>query len=96
MCNLIIRPRATNMAKEAYNWYEEQQVGLGKLFVAELVSCYDNLETWPAAYAKINKNYRHIILRTFPYVVVFEVLKEEVVVFAVFHTSRSPRMKFKK
>ena len=96
MYRLVIRPQATTMAEEAYNWYEDEQAGLGKLFVAELMSCYDKLETWPAAYTKINKNYRHIILRTFPYVVVFEIIKEDVVIYAVFHTSRSPRKKFKK
>jgi plasmid stabilization system protein ParE len=96
MYQLIIRPKATNMAEKAYDWYEEQQVGLGKLFVTELVSCYDKLEAWPAAYTKIYKNYRHIILRTFPYVVVFEIIKDDVVIYAVFHTSRNPRKKFKK
>jgi len=96
MYQLIIRPRATGMAEKAYNWYEEQQPGLGKLFIAELISCYDKIETWPAAYTIINKNYRQIILKTFPYVVVYEIFEENVVVFSVFHTSRSPRKKFKK
>lgn len=96
MYQLIIRPRATNMAEKAYNWYEKQQPGLGKLFVAELITCYDKLETWPAAYTIINKNYRHIILKTFPYVVIFEIIKQDVIIYAVFHTSRDPRTKFKK
>ncbi|MES2427427.1 MAG: type II toxin-antitoxin system RelE/ParE family toxin [Bacteroidota bacterium] len=96
MYQLVIRPRATNMAEKAYNWYEEQQPGLGKLFIAELIGCYDKLETWPAAYTIINRNYRQIILKTFPYVVVFEIIKQDVVVYAVFHTSRDPQKKFKK
>ncbi len=95
MYRLIIRPQATSMAEKAYDWYEEQQLGLGKSFVTELMSCYDKLEAWPTAYAKINKNYRHIILKTFPYVVIFEIIKEDIVIYAVFHTSRNPRKKFK-
>jgi plasmid stabilization system protein ParE len=96
MYQLIIKPRAIEMAKEAYDWYEEQQIGLGDLFLIELDACYDRLETWPASYAKIKKNFRQIILRTFPYVIVFELFKDEVVIYAVFHTSRNPRKKFKK
>jgi plasmid stabilization system protein ParE len=96
MYQLIIRPLATTMAEKAYDWYEEQQSGLGKLFVTELVSCYDKLETWPAAYAKIYRDYRQIILKTFPYVVVYEIIAENVVVFAVFHTNQNPKKKFKK
>ena len=96
MYQLIIKPRAIEMAKDAYEWYEEQQIGLGDLFLKELDRCYDKIEVWPASYAKIKNNFRQIILRTFPYVVVFEVFKNDVVVYAVFHTSRSPKKKFKK
>ena len=96
MYQLVIKPRAIEMAKEAYKWYEEQQPGLGDLFLIELDSCYDKLETFPLVYAKIKKNFRQIILKTFPYVVVFEIFKDEVVIYAVFHTSRNPGKKFKK
>lgn len=84
------------MAKEAYQWYEEQQTGLGDIFLAELESSYDKVETWPASYTKIKRNFRQINLKTFPYVIVFEILNEDVVVYAVFHTSRNPKKKFKK
>lgn len=83
------------MAKEAYQWYNEQQQGLGESFLDELEGCYDKIEVWPASYAKIKKNFRQVILKTFPYVVVFEIIKDDVVVYAVFHTSRNPKKKFK-
>lgn len=84
------------MAKEAYEWYDEQQPGLGDLFLQELESCYDKLESWPIIYSKIKKNYRQLVLHTFPYVIVFEIIKKEVVVYSIFHTSRNPRKKFRK
>jgi plasmid stabilization system protein ParE len=96
MYQLLIKPRAIEMASEAYKWYEKQKDGLGDLFLSELDSCYDKLEAAPLIYAKINKNFRQIILHTFPYVVVFEILDNEVVIYAVFHTSRSPRKIFRK
>lgn len=96
MYQLLIKPRAIEMAKEAYDWYEEQQEGLGELFLKELDACYDRVEKWPLIYAKVKKNYRQAILRTFPYVVVFEIFRSDVVVYSVFHTSRSVRKKFKR
>lgn len=92
---LIIKPRAILMAKEAYDWYEEQSNGLGEIFLSELDRCYKKIEVQPTLYGKAKKNFRQIKLKRFPYVVVYEIIKSEVIVFAVFHTSRSPKHKFR-
>ncbi len=95
MYRLLLKPRAIKMTQDAYDWYEERQDGLGELFLQELESCYDKLEAWPAAYTKIKKDFRHIVLKTFPYVVIFKIIKNDLIIYAVFHTSRSPKKKFK-
>ncbi len=92
---LIIKPRAIGMAKKAFDWYEQQSKGLGEVFLSELNSCYKKIEAQPAFYSKTEKNFRQLRLKRFPYVVVYEILKSEVVVFAVFHTSRNTKYKFK-
>jgi len=83
------------MAKEAYDWYEKQSNGLGEIFLSELDRCYKKIEAQPTFYSKTRKNFRQLRLKRFPYVVVYEVMKSEVIIFAVFHTSRSPKHKFK-
>ena len=83
------------MAQEAYDWYDEQQPGLGDLFLQELEKGFEKLESWPEAYNKIRKDYRQLVLHTFPYVIVFKIIKVDVVVYAVFHTSRKPSKKFR-
>ena len=83
------------MTKEAYNWYEEQKEGLGEEFLKELDSRYDKLQSHPEYFGKIKNNFRQILLKRFPYAVVFEIMKNEVVVFAVFHTKRNPKLKFR-
>lgn len=95
MYQLQIKPRAILMAKEAYDWYEKQSKGLGEIFLSELNSCYRKIEIQPTFYGKIKKNFCQIKVKRFPYVVVYELLKNEVVVFAVFHTNRNPKLKFK-
>lgn len=84
------------MAKDAYDWYEEQKEGLGDLFLSELSRCYTKLKKNPLFYQKLKKNYRHLVLNKFPYVLIFEIIREEIIIFAVFHTARSPKSKFKK
>ena len=69
---------------------------MGDLFLDELESYYDKLEALPLAYNKIRKNFRQAVLHKFPYVIVFEIIKKEVVIYSIFHTSRNPKKKFKK
>lgn len=92
---LIIKSRATSMMQEAYQWYEQQKQGLGEEFLTELDSYYARLQSHPEYFGKIKKNFRQAALKRFPYVIVYEIIKTEVVVFAVFHTKRNPRLKFK-
>jgi plasmid stabilization system protein ParE len=96
MYQLAVKPKAVEMAKEAFEWYDEQQTGLCDRFLQELESGFDKLELSPISYKKVKKNYRQLVLRTFPYVVVFEIIRKEVVIYSIFHTSQNPSKKFKK
>lgn len=94
MYTLAIQPYAVQTMQEAYDWYEEQQIGLGELFLQEIERCFDKIEKEPLHYALIKKQYRQIGLTKFPYVIVFEIIEKHVIAYCVFHTSRSPRKKF--
>jgi plasmid stabilization system protein ParE len=83
------------MQKDAYDWYESQKVGLGELFLTELDRNYQRLQTFPTAYSKRESRYRHSKLKRFPYIVVFKIIKTQIVVYAVFHTSRDPNNRLK-
>ena len=93
MYKLIIKPAAVEMARDAYGWYNDQQQGLGEVFISALDNCFERITQHPKAYSKIKKNYRQARLKKFPYVIVFEIFKTDVVVFSVFHTSRNPKYK---
>ncbi len=95
MYSLIIKPRAILMTKDAYDWYEEQKLGLGEEFLDELDGIYNKLSSHPEYFGKVKKNFRQAALKRFPFVIVYEIIKAEVVVFAVFHTSRNPKFKLK-
>lgn len=83
------------MAQEAYIWYEKQKQGLGEEFLSESDVYYKKLESAPEYYGKVKKNYRQISLKRFSFVIVYEIMTNTVTVFAVFHTGRNPKNKFK-
>lgn len=37
---LLLKPGAEEDIDHAYSWYEDQQIGLGEMFLRELVSFY--------------------------------------------------------
>jgi hypothetical protein len=53
MYNLVIKPRAILMTKDAYDWYEKQKAGLGEDFLKELDSVYHKLEYHPEYFGKV-------------------------------------------
>jgi toxin ParE1/3/4 len=92
---VVLKPRAVLMTKDAYDWYEVRSRGLGEIFLDELDKCIKKLQSNPAGCPKILKNYRQAKMKRFPYVVLFEIFKTDIVVLSVFHTKRNPKNRFK-
>ena len=94
MYNLIIRDRAQLMLDEAYLWYEQKSPGLGERLLQEVINGFQNLQNRPDYYTKSKENYRQLILKQFPYKIVFEIIGTDVIVYSIFHTSRNPENLF--
>ena len=82
------------MLDDAYWWYEQQLPGLGERLLSEVDVCFYKLSHTPFFYSITNENYRQVMLRHFPYKIVFEILDKDVIVYAIFHTSRNPDKMF--
>ncbi len=90
---LEIRPLAAMEVLEAYDWYELQREGLGSEFLDELEMFYTSVLRNPTSYGFYDKTVRQGKLNRFPYVVVFEIFDEPVVVYSVFMTKQDPGKK---
>jgi hypothetical protein len=88
-----LRSLATLEVLEAYDWYEGERVGLGVEFLDELETFYDSLLRNPNAFSYYEKPVRQGKMNRFPYVVVFEVFDDVIVVYSVFMTSQNPQKK---
>ena len=81
--------------QDAYYYYEEQQQGLGERFKSELEKTIEYLRNNPKHFKKIKREIRQALIHRFPYLIVYEIFDATILVYAVFHTSRNPKKKFK-
>ena len=79
------------MQKSA-DWYDEQQAGVGDRFLLEVVNTFLLIAADPLHYQeRFSKKFRYAKVHDFPFVVIFKIKKQLIVVNSVFHTSRNPK-----
>jgi plasmid stabilization system protein ParE len=88
---LVYRPEAEADVHMAFDWYERQREGLGDQFLAELAKAEDVVRTNPLAFRVLQREARRVLLRRFPYQLIYRVVEDAVVILACFHGRRSPR-----
>lgn len=75
----------------SFTWYEEKAKGLGEEFLRIFYASSNYLTSNPMIYKKVYGDFRRLILSRFPYAVYFMVIKDEIIVFGLFHCARSPK-----
>ncbi len=88
---LLIQQEALLEIQEAFDWYEDQKNGLGHELLDEIEVCYTKISAHPERYGYINQDYRRIKTNRFPYILVFEIDGNNIVVNSVRHIKRQPR-----
>ena len=94
MFKVVILPVAKKDIHEAAQWYQTKQLGLGKRFTREVRSKVSFIERNPMACAKKYDNVRTVVLNTFPFLIHYTIdeIKEIIIISAVLHTSRNPKI----
>lgn len=88
----IVRPLAESDIAQAATWYENQRTDLGLRFLDATDQLFDRLRVSPLQFPLVSTDVRRALLHTFPYAVYFRVSDDAVVVLAVLHLSRDPRI----
>lgn len=89
-CRLEVRDVASAEFIEAYLWYEGQRERLGEEFHDEVQEYFDVLPQHPTGFAKWRGPFKKINLKRFPYIIVFQVMKDTIIIYSVLHSSRNP------
>lgn len=88
---VLFRPEARDDAIQARDWYEKQSAGLGGEFVRALEAAVAAASRSPDAFPAISGEFRRVLLRRFPYSLVYLLQGDTLVVLACFHHRRNPR-----
>jgi plasmid stabilization system protein ParE len=90
MSQLVLLPEAREEFDAAVDWYEERRAGLGTRFTLAVDAVLDRISKNPKMPATVLEDARKAVVRGFPYCVYYREEGENVIVLAVFHTSRDP------
>jgi len=93
---LIVTQEAADEIEASYNYYEDKQAGLGERFKNNLDDKLSQIQSNPEMFNIAEDNFREAVLKVFPFVLVFEIVRKEIRVYSVYHTSRNPGKKFKR
>jgi plasmid stabilization system protein ParE len=88
----IVRPLAQADIDAAITWYEQQQSGLGSRFLDVLDHVFKRIRDMPLQFPVISREVRRALVHTFPYAVYFREREQAVVILAVLHLRRDPRI----
>ncbi|MBI5914518.1 MAG: type II toxin-antitoxin system RelE/ParE family toxin [Bacteroidetes bacterium] len=88
---LIFHQLAVEEIQDAHDWYEQRRTGFGVEFMDAINEVVQRIVTNPKSYPKAYQQRRKALPARFPYLVIFEMHGEVILVVAVIHASRNPK-----
>jgi plasmid stabilization system protein ParE len=89
---VIVQPEAEADINDAYRWYENREPGLGGEFLGEVSTAFSRLASNPLHYPELHGTARRGRVRRFPYIVIYIVRLDQIVILAVLHQRQNPRL----
>ena len=86
----ILTP-ASKELHEAYEYYERQLNGLGKKFIESFKSSLDLIQKIPYGWRKISPKTRRINFKGFPYLILYVLDEDEIIITFICHSHRNPK-----
>jgi hypothetical protein len=86
---VVVRPLAEIDLKEAFDWYELQQPGLGTKFISFVDKKIEFISSNPFRCPTKFKNIRVALVERFPFVIHYLLNDDKVIIISIYYTSRS-------
>jgi len=80
---------------EAYFYYEEKRTGLGEEFLEHLDTYFERIVANPKHFPQKRKPYREAFIKRFPFLIIYEIEKNKIIIYSVFNTWQNPDKKKK-
>tara|TARA_R110002072_G_scaffold21664_1_gene76503 strand:- start:32449 stop:32730 length:282 start_codon:yes stop_codon:yes gene_type:complete len=91
--NFEIKEEAKSDLLIAFSYYEDASTGLGEKFFNAVEEAFVFITNSPEAYPVKRDVYRECRIRKFPFVVVYSVSDDSIIVYSVFNTWKNPNKK---
>lgn len=75
---------------DAVDYYEDQRPGLGYEFLSEVEAAIDKIIQFPDAWTPLTKRIRRILLKRFPFGLLYNIQDDTVIIVAVMDLRRNP------
>jgi plasmid stabilization system protein ParE len=92
---VVYSPEAALEYKAAIIWYKERSLAAAEGFVIAVDNAINLICENPQRWKKTYKNFYELGIKKYPYQVIyfFDQISQKVIIAAVFHTRRNPRLK---
>ena len=87
---LFLEPAGAEL-KEAVEYYEHEQPGLGEAFLTEILGALERIGRFPDAWQSLSTRTRRCRTRRFPFGVIYQKREKDILVVAVAHLHRKPQ-----
>jgi plasmid stabilization system protein ParE len=88
---LKLHPLAENDLKVALHYYFEISSKLEKKFLAQIEKQFNIILNNPNLYQYETKTSQKVVMKKFPYIIVYEQYEDIIMVLALFHTRQNPK-----
>jgi len=88
--NFSFHPLARKELHAAIDYYNECQEALGVEFAEEVYQAIQIILSFPQAWSPLSKNTRRCIISRFPYGVIYQLVKDELIIIAIAQLSKKP------
>ena len=74
----------------AADWYNAKKRGLGTRFISRVQDAIDSMVAMPRMRQEIFQDVRRVVVKKFPYSVLYRANSDSILIIAVFHGKRDP------
>ena len=89
---VVYRRKVGRDLAAGFGYYEEQSKGLGEQFLSAVDSSFGAIERYAEMFVRVHGEVRRALVTRFPYGIFYRVESKRVVVLAVLHTARDPKV----
>lgn len=91
--NIVLTSKADVEISDAYIYYESKKLKLGERFLKHLDKCFTSIDSNPLSYRVEFDDFRQAKIEKFPYVIIYKIEGNAIVVQSVFNTYQNPKKK---